>query len=146
MRGLVVRVGLALLAAGCLAPVPRRIAYGQESCAYCRMTVGDPRFGSELVTRKGRVYTFDAVECMASYYLSNRAVAGSLWVPDPSRSGALQPAESARYETGSGGEGAGGSMGTGVRPVLGGGLGWSDVLALVEGERDRRAPADPAAR
>lgn len=40
------------------------IDYGKDQCAYCRMTISDPNFGAELITEKGRVYKYDAVECM----------------------------------------------------------------------------------
>ena len=57
--------GLALLA-GC-APEPRPLAYGEDQCNYCKMTLSDPKFGGELVTAKGLVRTFDAIECMIPY-------------------------------------------------------------------------------
>jgi copper chaperone NosL len=31
------------------------------------MTISDPRFGGEVVTRTGRVETFDSLECMAAW-------------------------------------------------------------------------------
>jgi copper chaperone NosL len=31
------------------------------------MSIVDQRFGSEIVTQKGKVYKFDAVECMVNY-------------------------------------------------------------------------------
>jgi copper chaperone NosL len=31
------------------------------------MKIVDPKFGGELVTKKGRIYKFDAVECLISY-------------------------------------------------------------------------------
>lgn len=31
------------------------------------MTIVDPRFSAEAVTSKGRVYKFDAIECLARY-------------------------------------------------------------------------------
>jgi copper chaperone NosL len=49
---------------------PRPIEFGTDACDYCRMTISDERYGSEIVTRKGRVYTYDAVECMVSAVLS----------------------------------------------------------------------------
>ncbi len=55
-----------LLAAGCT-PAPQPIRYGHDSCAHCRMTVSDERYGAELVTRKGKAHVFDSIECMAAY-------------------------------------------------------------------------------
>lgn len=46
---------------------PEPIQFGEEQCAYCKMTIVDQKFGAELVTQKGRVYKFDALECMIPY-------------------------------------------------------------------------------
>ncbi|HEU5219058.1 MAG TPA: hypothetical protein VFU23_10390 [Gemmatimonadales bacterium] len=137
-RGLAIRCTAALLVAACAAGGPRPIAYGKEACAFCRMTVSDPRFGAELVTTRGRVYTFDSIECLASYYLGNRDGVASMWVSAGAGSTALQPAERARY-SGTPGHGAGsGSAEPALMPDETGTLDWAAVLALVE--RERRAP------
>jgi len=75
----------ALLAAACARPAPRPIAYGQEPCAHCHMTIADPRFAGELVTRKGRIYVFDDVDCLAAFSREGMVPAAevqSLWVND----------------------------------------------------------------
>lgn len=46
---------------------PRPVEYGKDLCAHCEMTVMDPRYGSELVTGKGKVFTFDSIECLLNY-------------------------------------------------------------------------------
>lgn len=78
---------------------PPPIAYGAAECGYCRMRIGDPRFGAELITTTGKVIQFDAVECLASYYasLTDRASVRELWVSDYARPGTLIPAATARY-------------------------------------------------
>jgi copper chaperone NosL len=121
-----------LLLAACAAGGPRPIAYDRDVCGFCRMTVGDPRYGSELVTTRGKVYTFDSVECLASYYLANQATAGSVWVTGAR--GQLVPAEGARFVRAGGGTGSGSPMGLGLRADATGSLGWKDVLALVATE------------
>jgi len=45
----------------------RPVSYGSDECAYCKMTIMDHRYGAELVTQKGKVYTFDAAECLVEY-------------------------------------------------------------------------------
>ena len=45
----------------------RPIEYGVDECDYCKMIIMDQRYGSELVTEKGKVYTFDAAECLIDY-------------------------------------------------------------------------------
>jgi copper chaperone NosL len=53
---------------------PEPIAYGKDNCDDCRMTIVDPKFGGEIVTKKGRVYKFDDVHCLANF-LKDRKVA-----------------------------------------------------------------------
>jgi copper chaperone NosL len=40
---------------------------GKDNCNYCTMTISDARFGSELITAKGKVYKFDDIYCMLSF-------------------------------------------------------------------------------
>ena len=48
-------------------PAPVEIDYGKDECAFCRMTIMDERFGTELINSKGKAYKFDSVECLAKY-------------------------------------------------------------------------------
>ncbi|HNP19795.1 MAG TPA: nitrous oxide reductase accessory protein NosL [Fulvivirga sp.] len=48
-------------------PEMKPINYGQDGCAFCQMTIVDSRYAGELVTDKGKVYKFDAIECMINY-------------------------------------------------------------------------------
>jgi copper chaperone NosL len=48
-------------------PESNPISYGVDKCDFCRMTIVDQRFGGEIVSQKGKVYKFDAVECMVHY-------------------------------------------------------------------------------
>lgn len=43
---------------------PRAINYGEDSCHFCSMTIVDKQHAAQIVTRKGKVYNFDAAECM----------------------------------------------------------------------------------
>jgi copper chaperone NosL len=147
---------LAVLLLGCGGREPQPIAFGEENCDYCRMTISDPRFGAELVTATGKVRKFDSVECLASFHLANRA-AGSprgLWVSDFDRPGTLVPADSARFV---GGGDARSPMGLGLvafateagaegmrRRVGGETMRWGEVLELVEQHR-MQLGAEPAA-
>lgn len=56
--------------AGCT-PKPEPIRYGSDACHSCKMTLADKRFGGELVTNKGKVFVFDDINCMLSYYHSS---------------------------------------------------------------------------
>ncbi len=43
------------------------INYGKEACHFCKMSIVDNRFGTELITTKGKVYKFDDLHCMVGY-------------------------------------------------------------------------------
>ena len=49
----------------------RPISYGADGCGYCKMTIMDHRYGAELVTDKGKVFVFDAAECLIEYLYQN---------------------------------------------------------------------------
>lgn len=65
------------------------------------MTVADVRYGAEVVAKTGRVYTFDSIECAASWIASSprAGAARGIWVADYS-TGSLIPADSALYVKG----------------------------------------------
>ena len=46
---------------------PQPIEYGVDQCDYCRMTIVDNQHAAEAVSRKGKAYKFDAIECMVNY-------------------------------------------------------------------------------
>lgn len=50
---------------------PQDIEYGQDACYYCEMTIVDKIHGAEIVTKKGKVYKFDATECMIYHIKEN---------------------------------------------------------------------------
>ncbi len=84
------RVNQALLAVAMLflaacEPGPKEIMIGQDECAYCRMTISDKPFASQLVSTTGKAWFFDSVECLAAYELDERVETDrihSRWVPD----------------------------------------------------------------
>ena len=49
----------------------RPIEYGKDNCEQCRMTVMNPKFGAGMLTSKGKVFTFDAGECLVRYAKAN---------------------------------------------------------------------------
>lgn len=60
---------------------PEPIKYGHDSCENCRMLITDHKYGSELITSKGRIYKFDSIECLADYSIKlENSVIGSMWV------------------------------------------------------------------
>ena len=61
-----------LFITGCT-PKPEKIDIGKDNCVECKMTIMDPKFGGEIVTKKGKVYKFDDTHCVA-VFLERRGV------------------------------------------------------------------------
>ncbi len=49
---------------------PEPMIYGTDICHFCKMTLMDNKFGAELVTKKGKVYKFDDMNCFLNFYNS----------------------------------------------------------------------------
>lgn len=43
---------------------PEPINFGADQCTFCRMNISDTKFGAEIVTKKGKILKYDAIECM----------------------------------------------------------------------------------
>ena len=66
MKKLVLTALVIVFCASCsVAPEP--IHYGEDNCVHCAMTIIDRRYGTEIVTKKGKVYKFDSVECLVEF-------------------------------------------------------------------------------
>lgn len=48
-------------------PEVQPINYGQDGCSYCRMTIVEDLYGSELLTTKGKSHKFDSIECLSAF-------------------------------------------------------------------------------
>ena len=59
-------IALLLILYGCNVS-PKAIDYGNDGCHYCKMTIVDKVHATEIVTKKGKVYKFDASECMIHF-------------------------------------------------------------------------------
>lgn len=68
----VASIFIVLAMTGCN-PQPEKIVFGKDNCAECKMTIMDPKFGAEIVTKKGKVYKFDDVHCVAGF-MHRRAI------------------------------------------------------------------------
>jgi len=73
-----------LLAVACTAQGPKPIRVGEDRCETCLMGIAQERFSSELITRRGKVHTFDSIECLVWFIESEpeTADARSYWVTD----------------------------------------------------------------
>jgi copper chaperone NosL len=77
---------------------PEKINYGKDGCHFCSMTIVDHQHASELVTAKGKVYKYDAIECLINdLKRRDSAEVGLLLVNDYGHPGELISAESATY-------------------------------------------------
>ncbi|WP_299524109.1 nitrous oxide reductase accessory protein NosL [uncultured Lutibacter sp.] len=43
---------------------PEAIEYGKDQCSFCKMNVVDKTHSAQYVTKKGKQFKFDAIECM----------------------------------------------------------------------------------
>lgn len=90
---------LFILFASCGAD-PEPINYGSDQCDLCRMTIMDNKFGSEIITVKGKVYKFDAAECMVRFVKTGKIKDGDIktrLVTDASKPGEFTDALNASY-------------------------------------------------
>lgn len=76
---------------------PRPISYGEEQCQHCHMTIVDQQYGSELVSSKGKVFPFDAVECLLFYMEENDPTWQHIMVTHFTNPGELVPAENSIF-------------------------------------------------
>ena len=43
---------------------PQKIEYGKDMCSFCDMAIVEKTHAAQYVTKKGRAYKFDAIECL----------------------------------------------------------------------------------
>lgn len=55
-----------LLLTGCNTG-PEPVVAGTDHCDFCKMTITDIRYAAETVTKKGRIYKFDDIQCLISF-------------------------------------------------------------------------------
>lgn len=53
---------------------PEPINYGKDECEHCRMMITDNKYGSEVISDKGKVYKFDSIECLIEYALEKNVI------------------------------------------------------------------------
>ncbi|PCH54176.1 MAG: hypothetical protein COC22_00725 [Flavobacteriaceae bacterium] len=78
---------------------PQKINYGQDHCTFCDMTVVDKTHACEYVTKKGKSYPFDAIECMTQKINqeNNESSLAFILVSDYQRPGKLMDAIHASF-------------------------------------------------
>lgn len=78
---------------------PKDINYGNDHCHFCDMTVVDKTHAAQYVTKKGKSYMFDAVECLVRKINTddNESEMAFVLVADYNKPGELVNASSATY-------------------------------------------------
>ncbi len=78
---------------------PKEIKYGNDHCFNCDMTVVDKTHAAQYVTKKGKAYVFDAVECLMMKLEKdkNEELMAFVLVADFNNPGTLIDAKTATY-------------------------------------------------
>lgn len=77
---------------------PQEIDYGKDGCHYCKMTIVDNQHAAELVTKKGKAFKYDAIECMVNDLKQKENNSVELfYVNDYGNPGKFVPAKEATY-------------------------------------------------
>lgn len=82
---------------------PKEIPFGKAACDQCRMTIMDNKYGTELISTKGKVFFFDDLTCLLEYKKANTGTEikeGSIYISDFTGSGKLLSPESAAFAKG----------------------------------------------
>ncbi len=130
---------------GCGSQEPVPVTIGEDSCGQCRMTIADERYATELITKKGKIYFFDSVECLAGFYLEqDPEEVASIWVTDFHTQARMIPAREAFFLRSKDLRSPMGmnltAFGDGIEPenllnsFIGEILDWAGVLSLVKAE------------
>ncbi|MBG7631201.1 MAG: nitrous oxide reductase accessory protein NosL [Bacteroidetes bacterium] len=45
---------------------PEAINYGKDQCSFCKMNIVDKTHSAQFVTKKGKQFKFDAIECLVN--------------------------------------------------------------------------------
>ena len=77
---------------------PQAIDYGKDQCSFCVMNIVDRTHAAQYVTKKGKQFKFDAIECMINDVSEkNEVELAILLVADYGNPGEMIPAKSATY-------------------------------------------------
>lgn len=98
MKAILILIMLATISISCNVQ-PEPIAYGHDACHFCKMTIVDQTHAAQLMTKKGKQFKYDAIECMVNdvqenYTPENLSV---LLVANYSNAGEMIDANKAHY-------------------------------------------------
>jgi copper chaperone NosL len=77
---------------------PEKIAYGKDACNYCKMNIVDKTLAAQLVTKKGKQYKYDAIECFLNdLKTKDQSKIGLIFVTDYNTPEKMIDAKTATY-------------------------------------------------
>ena len=77
---------------------PEKIEYGKDQCNFCMMNIVDKTHAAQYVTKKGKQFKFDAIECMVNDLSEkNEKDLAFILVADYSNPGKMIVAKNATY-------------------------------------------------
>ena len=78
---------------------PKKINYGNDHCYHCDMTVVDKTHAAQYVTKKGKAFIFDSIECLVMKLEKekNEDLMAFILVTDFNSPGILIDAKTASY-------------------------------------------------
>lgn len=77
---------------------PEKINFGSDMCHFCKMTIVDTQHAAQYVTKKGKQYKYDAIECVLNEFSETGADHTELiLVSDYSNPGVMVDARTATY-------------------------------------------------
>lgn len=53
---------------GACTPKTEAFNYGEDQCAFCKMSIVEDKYAAETVTSKGKVYKYDDISCMIRHH------------------------------------------------------------------------------
>lgn len=71
MKKTIALLSISFLTLACTSNTPQPIKLNVDTCEFCKMTISNAHFASQLITQKGRCYKFDDITCMMQYAKSN---------------------------------------------------------------------------
>lgn len=80
---------------------PEPIKLGVDHCDNCHMQISDVRFGGEVLTKKGRLYKFDSLQCLHEFLVKNADEVKTIFVEDYFQPGTLVDVSKAHFLRGS---------------------------------------------
>lgn len=77
---------------------PQKIEYGKDQCSFCIMNIVDKTHAAQYVTKKGKQFKFDSIECLINDLSDkNEEDLAILLVSDYGNPGKMIPAKTAAY-------------------------------------------------